>query len=626
MVEAAVDLGAVERFSALNDHAVVRAFQGNTHRGEFVYHDIKTVRFFDFQLLRIPDHGCTVRCGGKNRDDRDFIDQGRDQFALDDSAGKRRRIAHEKVCNRFSAGVLLIQKCDVSTHGAADAEHTVAGRVDADIFQEHLRAWNYQRGGDEVGGGGNISRHTDEISMEIRVRKNRCGQPFGGNVGAEEFQHQLRMVSGKSRFGNACFSVSIQSGKQDTRFDLCGCDRRKIGDGVERMAVDRKRRAAVFRNTADGSAHLGQRIDDASHRPFLNGSVTGQCTGKVLAGKNAGDQACRCSGSLQKFLQEENRKKGQLEEVQRQCKTLKQQEQEKQNAYEQVRREQLFEKEEDFKKACMKPAELERRQKAIDAYEEELRRSCQEVEWLRSQLKEKEAPDLEQTEKELKEQKEQQRLKERELRKLYSRRETNQQANRRLQQLTKEREELRKRYQVLNTLSRTANGSLTGTAKIDLESYMQRQYFQHMIRCANRHLERMAAGQFLLKCRSMENLSTQGNTGLDLDVYSLITGKVRDVKTLSGGESFMAALALALGMTDVITQAVGAVHIDTLFIDEGFGSLDENAREQAIRILQGLSGGSRLVGIISHVTELKEQIEQKLVVTKGKSGSKVEWK
>ena len=258
--------------------------------------------------------------------------------------------------------------------------------------------------------------------------------------------------------------------------------------------------------------------------------------------------------------------------------------------------------------------------------QEELRRSCQEVEWLRSQLKEKEAPDLEQTEKELKEQKEQQRLKERELRKLYSRRETNQQANRRLQQLTKEREELRKRYQVLNTLSRTANGSLTGTAKIDLESYMQRQYFQHMIRCANRHLERMAAGQFLLKCRSMENLSTQGNTGLDLDVYSLITGKVRDVKTLSGGESFMAALALALGMTDVITQAVGAVHIDTLFIDEGFGSLDENAREQAIRILQGLSGGSRLVGIISHVTELKEQIEQKLVVTKGKSGSKVEWK
>ena len=120
----------------------------------------------------------------------------------------------------------------------------------------------------------------------------------------------------------------------------------------------------------------------------------------------------------------------------------------------------------------------------------------------------------------------------------------------------------------------------------------------------------------------MENLSTQGNTGLDLDVYSLITGKVRDVKTLSGGESFMAALSLALGMADQIQQSSAAINLDMMFI----GSLDENAREQAIRILQGLSGGSRLVGIISHVTELKEQIEQKLVVTKGKSGSKVEWK
>ena len=141
-----------------------------------------------------------------------------------------------------------------------------------------------------------------------------------------------------------------------------------------------------------------------------------------------------------------------------------------------------------------------------------------------------------------------------------------------------------------------------------------------MIHCANYHLQKMASGQFLLQCRSLENLSTQGNAGLDLDVYSLVTGKVRDVKTLSGGESFMAALALALGMT------MGAVRVETLFIDEGFGSLDENAREQAIRILQGLAGGQRLVGIISHVSELKEQIEQQLTVCRDKTGSRAEWK
>ena len=106
-----------------------------------------------------------------------------------------------------------------------------------------------------------------------------------------------------------------------------------------------------------------------------------------------------------------------------------------------------------------------------------------------------------------------------------------------------------------------------------------------------------------------------------MDVYSLVNDSTRDVKTLSGGESFMAALALALGMADVIQQEAGKIHVDTLFIDEGFGSLDENARNQAIRILNELAGGDRLVGIISHVSELKEQIEQKILVSKNDRGS-----
>ena len=131
----------------------------------------------------------------------------------------------------------------------------------------------------------------------------------------------------------------------------------------------------------------------------------------------------------------------------------------------------------------------------------------------------------------------------------------------------------------------------------------------------------MSGHQFLLECRSLENLGRQGEVGLDLDVYSLVNDSTRDVKTLSGGESFMAALALALGMADVIQQEAGKIHVDTLFIDEGFGSLDENARNQAIRILNELAGGDRLVGIISHVSELKEQIEQKILVSKNDRGS-----
>ena len=160
---------------------------------------------------------------------------------------------------------------------------------------------------------------------------------------------------------------------------------------------------------------------------------------------------------------------------------------------------------------------------------------------------------------------------------------------------------------------------------MDFETYVQRQFFSYVIRCANQRFHRMTSGQLLLQLREVDQLSTQGQAGLDLDVYSPVTDSVRDVKTLSGGESFLAALSMALGMADVISSMAGAVRMDTMFIDEGFGSLDEEARERAVRILNELAGSRRLVGIISHVEELKEQIDRKLVVSRGKEGSSVHW-
>ena len=146
-----------------------------------------------------------------------------------------------------------------------------------------------------------------------------------------------------------------------------------------------------------------------------------------------------------------------------------------------------------------------------------------------------------------------------------------------------------------------------------------------MIHAANRRLKIMTDGQFLLQCREFDSLGKQGEVGLDLDVYSVVTGKTRDVKSLSGGESFMAALAMALGMADIIQSTAGSIQIDALFIDEGFGSLDDEARMRAIHILQELAGNQRLIGIVSHVTELKEQMDRKLVVTKTDRGSKISW-
>ncbi|MFR8329826.1 MAG: SbcC/MukB-like Walker B domain-containing protein [Clostridium fessum] len=146
-----------------------------------------------------------------------------------------------------------------------------------------------------------------------------------------------------------------------------------------------------------------------------------------------------------------------------------------------------------------------------------------------------------------------------------------------------------------------------------------------MIQAANRRLRRMTKGTFELQCRGLADLGKQGEVGLDLDVYSFVTDRVRDVKTLSGGESFLAALAMALGMADVIQNAAGSVKVDAMFIDEGFGSLDEESRTRAVQVLQELSGGRRLIGIISHVTELKEEMGHKLVVKKGNGGSQVHW-
>ena len=179
--------------------------------------------------------------------------------------------------------------------------------------------------------------------------------------------------------------------------------------------------------------------------------------------------------------------------------------------------------------------------------------------------------------------------------------------------------------QVIKSLSKTANGRLSGSAKIDFETYIQRQYFKQIIHEANKRLLTMSNHQFILKLKEEANTGRKTNEGLDLSVYSLVTDSERDVKTLSGGESFLAALAMALGLSDIVERSAGAIHPDMMFIDEGFGSLDAQSRQQAIEVLAELAGDSRMVGIISHVTELKEQLDRKLVVSRTDKGSRAVW-
>lgn len=181
----------------------------------------------------------------------------------------------------------------------------------------------------------------------------------------------------------------------------------------------------------------------------------------------------------------------------------------------------------------------------------------------------------------------------------------------------KEMVRVEQEYIWVRALSDTANGALSGKRKVELETYVQMAYFDRIIRRANLRLMTMSSGQYELK-RQEGGESRKEKAGLELDVIDHYNGTERSVKTLSGGESFQASLSLALGLSDEIQSSAGGIRLDTMFVDEGFGSLDETALSQAIQALQGLAEGKRLVGIISHVAELKERIEKKLMVSKNR--------
>ncbi len=176
----------------------------------------------------------------------------------------------------------------------------------------------------------------------------------------------------------------------------------------------------------------------------------------------------------------------------------------------------------------------------------------------------------------------------------------------------------------LKALSDTANGMLTGKEKIMLETFVQTWYFDRIIRRANLRLLTMSNGQYELVRRQNAG-DFRSQSGLELDVVDHYNGSLRSAASLSGGESFMASLSLALGLSDEIQSSSGGIRLDTMFVDEGFGSLDEKALAQSMKALSSLAEGNVLIGIISHVSELKEKIDKQIIVTKDRSGgSRVE--
>lgn len=188
-----------------------------------------------------------------------------------------------------------------------------------------------------------------------------------------------------------------------------------------------------------------------------------------------------------------------------------------------------------------------------------------------------------------------------------------------IERVNEKSEKSEKHYSWLRTLSDTVNGSLLGKSRIKLETYVQMSFFDRIIMRANTRFMRLTDGQYELK-RSDSKDNYKNQTGLELDIIDHYNGTIRSVKSLSGGEAFEASLSMALGMSDEIQSRSGGIQIDTMFIDEGFGSLDDESLSQAVKVLNSLSSSDRLIGIISHVSVLKDRIDKQIVVSKGKTG------
>ena len=208
---------------------------------------------------------------------------------------------------------------------------------------------------------------------------------------------------------------------------------------------------------------------------------------------------------------------------------------------------------------------------------------------------------------------------------LHARLTANEASARHISRQSAQMETLDERYRWMKALSDTANGTLSGKDKVMLETYIQTTYFERIVDRANLRLQKMSGGQYDLKRREAAG-NKQSQSGLELDIVDHINATERSVNTLSGGEAFLASLALALGLSDEVQMSTG-IQLNTLFVDEGFGSLDPEALNKAYRTLAGLTEGNRLVGIISHVAELKERIDRQIIVSKCPSGgSKAEIK
>lgn len=281
-----------------------------------------------------------------------------------------------------------------------------------------------------------------------------------------------------------------------------------------------------------------------------------------------------------------------------------------------------FKDEKNYKEKTLKEADIEKIKQEIEQYKEKVTTIKTRLEDVKKELKEKEIVDVTQDIEQLEQSSQKQKEAEKQINNKKASISFNKDTNKKLKETAIELIYKMDKMAKIEELAKTANGTANRKTKITFEQYVQATYFDMVISEANKRLLSMTDNRYLLiRKKKADKISEK--IGLDLNVIDNYNGQERDVKSLSGGESFKAALSLALGLSDVIQSYSGGVLVDTLFIDEGFGTLDAESREQAINTLVNLAGSNKLIGIISHVEELQERIDKKIIVEKGQDGSNI---
>lgn len=457
-----------------------------------------------------------------------------------------------------------------------------------------------------------ITRLLGEISEQYAVLESRCGELSerikACEQDASELSERYREKLAENGFSSTEEARLAQLGRE-TSVKLS-----KLMDGYRKDLVDAQTAGARLETLSDSMAELGASADDdiqaleAKIQRFAD-EIASITEGSRCAKERLGKTESRLSGVRSLTAEQEENLTAAFNDES--IFTAQ---------YESALKQNGFSDSETCEAAMIDRKKLTSMKTALMLFRNELAETRTQSETIAKQLEGRIPTDTENLTRLLNEKRTLREELSAKERSLSIRIEKNRSALAEIRNLSAKKHELHSRWTMVSDVARTISGGITGKEKLSFEAYIQQYYFKQVVAAANKRLYALTDGGFTLRCREL-NAKKNTQSGLDLEVHDCGTGQWRDVSTLSGGESFMASLALALGLSDIVQAGSGGVRLDSMFIDEGFGTLDDGKLRQTMKMLATLADGKRLVGIISHVADLKSSIDKKIVVSKNGFGS-----